>query len=123
MIQGIRSVIYGVKEIKEAKLWYEKVLNKKPYFDSECYVGFNVEGFELGLYSEAKSVHKKSDGVVAYWGVTEIEKEYNRLIKLGAVVFEEISDVGEGIKMAAFVDPFGNIFGIIYNPHFKLDSQ
>ena len=59
MIQGIRSVIYGVKEIKEAKLWYEKVLNKKPYFDSECYVGFNVEEFELGLYSEGLNLSIK----------------------------------------------------------------
>jgi hypothetical protein len=30
--------------------------------------------------------------------------------------------VGEGIKVAAVLDPFGNVFGIIENPHFKLGA-
>lgn len=120
MINGIKSVIYGVTEIDLAKKWYSKVLQKEPYFDEENYVGFNVGGYELGLYAKAKSIKKKSDGVVAYWGVANIEAEFKRLLQLKAVVFEEIADVGGGIKMASFVDPFGNIFGIIHNPHFKL---
>jgi hypothetical protein len=28
--------------------------------------------------------------------------------------------VGEGIRTADVLDPFGNVFGIIENPHFKL---
>jgi hypothetical protein len=28
-------------------------------------------------------------------------------------------DVGEGIKHVEFADPFGNLFGLIENPHFK----
>lgn len=39
-------------------------------------------------------------------------------IELGASVLEPIADVGEGIKVAAAEDPFGNRFGIIENPHF-----
>jgi hypothetical protein len=31
--------------------------------------------------------------------------------------------VGEGIKVASVRDPFGNIFGIIENPHFKLPAE
>ena len=30
----------------------------------------------------------------------------------------DIQDVGEGIKVAEFTDPFGNRFGLIDNPHF-----
>ena len=30
-----------------------------------------------------------------------------------------VTDVGEGIKVAAVKDPFGNRLGIIENPHFK----
>ena len=29
-------------------------------------------------------------------------------------------DVGDGIKVATVRDPFGNLFGIIENPHFRL---
>ena len=41
-------------------------------------------------------------------------------IALGASVHEDLQDVGEGIKVAAVKDPFGNVFGIIENPNFKL---
>ena len=32
---------------------------------------------------------------------------------------EPVTEVGEGIKVAAVKDPFGNRLGIIENPHFK----
>jgi hypothetical protein len=44
----------------------------------------------------------------------------DRLISLGAVERSGVQEVGEGIKVATVFDPFGNIFGIIQNPHFKL---
>jgi hypothetical protein len=49
MILGLRSAIYPVGDIAAAKAWYEKVLERKPYFDEPFYVGFEVGGFELGL--------------------------------------------------------------------------
>lgn len=42
-----------------------------------------------------------------------------RLLDLGATQLEPVTDVGEGIKVAAVKDPFGNRLGIIENPHFK----
>jgi predicted enzyme related to lactoylglutathione lyase len=50
--------------------------------------------------------------------VADIEFAYARLLELGATVREPVSDVGGGIKVAAFRDPFGNRFGIIENPSF-----
>jgi hypothetical protein len=41
-------------------------------------------------------------------------------LELGATPHQDVQDVGEGIKVATVKDPFGNIFGIIENPHFKL---
>ena len=32
-------------------------------------------------------------------------------------------DVGEGIRVADVLDPWGNVFGIIENPHFKLHAK
>jgi hypothetical protein len=31
-----------------------------------------------------------------------------------------IQDVGEGILIGSVIDPFGNVLGIIQNPHFKI---
>ena len=41
---------------------------------------------------------------------------------LDARVHEKVKDVGEGIKVGAVADPFGNIFGIIENPHFRIQD-
>jgi hypothetical protein len=38
----------------------------------------------------------------------------------GATVVIAAKDVGEGIKVATVADPFGNLIGLIENPHFQL---
>lgn len=123
MLQGLRTVIYGVSDIGKAKNWYAKVLGSKPYFDEAFYVGFNVEGFELGLDPNAQPVSSASAGVVAYWGVENIGAEFDRLIELGAGVHGAIRHVGGDIQVATVLDPFGNIFGLIDNPHFKISEH
>lgn len=117
---GVQSVIYGVDNLEEAKAWYITLLEIEPYFEAECYVGFNVGGFELGLDPDARNVTSRADGVVAYWGVQDIAAQVERMNSLGARQHGEIVDVGEGILMASFLDPFGNVFGLIENPHFQL---
>lgn len=52
-------------------------------------------------------------------GVTDAAISLARLVKLGAKQLEPVTEVGEGIKVAAVIDPFGNRFGIIENPHFN----
>ncbi|SDJ98378.1 VOC family protein [Microbulbifer yueqingensis] len=118
-ILGLRTVVYGVTDLAEARSWYSRVLEREPYFESDCYMGFDVGGFELGLNPDARNVISRADGVIAYWGVTDIATEVERLNALGARQHGETVDVGEGILMASFLDPFGNIFGLIENPHFN----
>ncbi|MFC1843153.1 VOC family protein [Candidatus Dependentiae bacterium] len=119
MIKGLRTVAYAVKDLDTAKNWYNKILGIKPYFDKPFYVGYNVGGYELGLDPKANTSQKNNSGVIAYWGVDDIDKEHARILKLGAKENSKIMDVGEGIKVSSVVDPFGNIFGLIYNPNFK----
>jgi len=54
--------------------------------------------------------------------VTNIEAVYARLLELGASALEPVVEVGEGIKVAAVQDPFGNRLGIIENPHFNISA-
>ncbi|MFT3879164.1 MAG: VOC family protein [Gemmatales bacterium] len=119
MILGLRTAIYPTNDIIQGKAWYSKVLGIEPYFDQSFYVGFSVGGFELGLIPDGQP---GVTGVQAYWGVANADAEVARLVSLGAVVHEPVKDVGEGIKVAGLLDPFGNLFSIIENPHFKVSE-
>lgn len=117
---GLRTAGYRVGDkLPQAKMWYERVLGFPPYFDEPFYVGFNVGGFELGLQpDEPGPEHAKATGVAVYWGVEKCAPAYERLLALGASPAEPPQEVGGGIVVAAVRDPFGNLLGVIENPHF-----
>jgi predicted enzyme related to lactoylglutathione lyase len=117
MILGLRTVVYNVAadQLDRAKEWYTQAAGVAPYFDTPYYVGFNVGGFELGLHPDKQA---GPGGTVAYWGTRDIGGEVARLKGIGATEVDPIQDVGEGIKVATLADPFGNLFGVIENPHF-----
>jgi catechol 2,3-dioxygenase-like lactoylglutathione lyase family enzyme len=115
MIQGLRTAIYPVTDIAAGAAWYRDVLGCEPYFDQPFYVGFAVGGFELGLIPDGTP---GNTGVTAYWGTAEIGAELQRLIGLGAQEDTPVAEVGGGIKVATVRDPYGNVLGLIENPHF-----
>lgn len=117
---GLRTAGYKVSDIDLAREWYTKILGIEPYFDQPFYVGFNVAGYELGLQPDEGSVTAKDSGVVAYWGVNDVQETYDSLLTMGATELEKPTEVGDDIMVAAVRDPWGNAFGIIYNPHFTL---
>jgi predicted enzyme related to lactoylglutathione lyase len=121
MVQGLRSAIYPVADLAAAKAWYARLLDAAPYFDESFYVGFNVGGFELGLIPDGS--RPGTAGVRAYWGVSDAAKAFARLLEMGATSHEPVMDVGGGIKVASVVDPFGNTFSVIENPHFDLKAM
>lgn len=120
MIKGLRTTIYTVPDIAKAKEWYSKAFGTQPYFDEAFYVGFNIGGYELGLQPEEELVKTKTSNVVAYWGVDDLNSVFNHFLDSGATGNEEPQDVGGEIKVATVKDPWDNVIGLIYNPHFKL---
>jgi len=119
MVLGLRTVIYPAPDLVAAKRWYTDMLGVAPYFDEPFYVGFSVGGFELGLLPNATP---ETVGPQALWGVADIRSAYSRLIELGASPLKPITEVGGDIKVAAVIDPFGNRFGVIENPHFRASA-
>ncbi|MEP2950969.1 MAG: VOC family protein [Ekhidna sp.] len=106
--------------LSEAKEWYTKVFSTDPYFENDFYIGFNVMGYELGLYLDKTSSDKKSDNIESLWGVSNVEKEHKRMIELGATEHSAPQNVGGDIIVSNLKDPWGNVIGLICNPHFKL---
>lgn len=116
-ILGLRTVGYKVGDLQKAKEWYTKAFRTAPYFDQPFYVGFNIAGYELGLQPDEAVT---GDNTVTYWGVEDIQAEYNHFLSLGAAEHEAPQNVGGEIMVASVKDEWGNIIGLIYNPEFKL---
>ena len=112
MFNKLRTVIYHVSDLDQAKEWYKKITGIDPYFDELFYVGFDINGFELGLDPDTTSVQKGNQSV-AYWAVDDIEAAVKKLLGNNATVSSPVTEVGGGIKVAAMKDPFGNVIGLI----------
>lgn len=119
MVLGLRTVVYHVPTLERAKSWYADAFGVAPYFDEPFYVGFNIGGYELGLDPDTSRVGPGVGGAVAYWGVEDADEALKHFLDIGATLRSEVREVGEGIRVATVADPFGNLIGLIENPHFK----
>ena len=121
MLKGLRTVIYKVDDLDAAKEWYSSLLGYGPYFDEPFYVGFNVGGYELGLDPDAAET-VRGDSPASYWGVDDIASVIEKLKGDGTEIVTEPMEVGGDIKVASVRDPFGNLIGLIENPHFQIEN-
>jgi len=112
--QDIRTVIYPVKDIAQAKALYGKFLGVEPYVDEPYYVGFKVGGQDIGLDPYG---HKQGmTGPVGYWQVDDIRKTLQYLLDAGAQTQQDVKDVGGGKLIATIQDGSGNIIGLMQLP-------
>jgi catechol 2,3-dioxygenase-like lactoylglutathione lyase family enzyme len=118
-ILGLRTALVPTTDLLRGKEWYSKVLGQEPYFDEPFYVGYAVGGFELGLLPDGTP---GTPGATPVWGVANADAAVARLIDLGATLHEKVNDVGGGIRYGSVLDPFGNVFAILENPHFKKED-
>jgi len=116
---GIATVKYVVPDLARAKAWYADAFGVQPYFDEPYYVGFRVGGNELGLDPDLAVQQPGAGGATAYWAVADARATVRRLESLGARICEPLQEVGGGITIGSVLDPFGNIVGIIQNPHYR----
>ncbi len=116
MSTGLSSAIYFVEDLAVAKEWYTDAFGVAPYFDEPFYVGFRIGSSELGLDPDVAAGKPGPGGVVAYWGVADLEATVARIEAMGSAIVEPIRDVGGGVKLAIVADPFGNSVGLIQNP-------
>lgn len=112
MFQKLRTVVYHVPDIEQAKNWYIKITGVQPYFDELFYVGFDINGCELGLDPDMTGITAGNTSTV-YWSVTAIEEKLEQLATAGASMSQPLNEVGGGIKVAAVNDPWGNTIGLI----------
>jgi len=114
MNQGIKTIIYPVKDIAQAKALYSAILGSKPYMDEAYYVGFQVGEQEIGLDPNG---HKQGMTMpVGYYHVDDIKKSLKLLLDAGAQAQQDVKDVGGGKLIATVKDVDGNVIGLIQPP-------
>ena len=75
---------------------------------------------EVGIIDAAWAPYPTGipSGAVLHWAVDDLDAAFARLVELGASVLQPVTPRGEGFSTAAVVDPFGNVLGIMTNPHY-----
>lgn len=114
MTEGMRTIIYPVKDIARAKTLYSELLGVKPDMDEAYYVAFSVGGQHIGLDPHGHS--QGMTGPVGYWHVDDIRKSMKLLLDAGAQARQEVKDVGGGKLIATATDADGNVIGLIQSP-------
>ena len=112
MLQKLRTVIYHVEDLVAAKEWYIKATGIQPYFDEPFYVGFDINGYELGLDPSMDNVFPGNHSE-SYWAVESAKTAVEKFVGLGATLVQDVTNVGGSIHVAIVADPFGNHIGCI----------
>lgn len=122
-LRGLATISFYASKHEDAVKWYSDFLGIPPYFNVAGYSEFRIGDYqhELGIIDSKYAPEDYSSlpsGAVAFWHVDDLQLTLDRLISMGAKEYQPITDRTDGFKTAAVVDPFGNILGIMYNPHY-----
>jgi len=107
MNQGVKTIIYPVKDIARAKTVFSKFLSVEPYADQPYYVGFKIGDQDIGLVPKDHNA-----GITAFYHVDDIKSSLRLLLDSGAQMQQDIKDVGGGTLIASVVDAEGNVVGL-----------
>ena len=128
MLRGLTTVSLFADDIAAARDWYSALLGIAPYFerpDSEnpAYIEYRIGDYqhELGIIDRRYAPHGAADGpsgAVVFWHVDDVTAAVEKLLSMGATEHEPRTERESGFVTASVVDPFGNILGVMYNPHY-----
>ena len=129
MFRGVATISFYADDVAAAADWYTKLLGIRPYYAfpplpaPAAYVEFRVgdDQDELGLIDRKYAPPGASNapgGAVMFWHVDDLTATVEQLTAMGATQYEALTEREAGFTTASFVDPFGNILGVMRNPHY-----
>ena len=129
MFRGFATVSCYADDVPAARAWYAQVLQTQPYYAMPpapappAYVEFRVgdDEDELGIIDRKYAPAGASSapgGAVVFWHVDDLDATLARLLELGATEYEALTERGAGFRTASVLDPFGNVLGVMHNPHY-----
>lgn len=129
MFRGLATVSFFAADVEAAKGWYTELLELEPYFirplppDPPAYVEFRIGDYqhELGVIDARYAPPSAAGGpagAVVYWHVDDLPAALDRAVSMGATQHDPLTERGAAFATASVVDPFGNILGLMRNPHY-----
>ncbi|MFI7578026.1 VOC family protein [Micromonospora sp. NPDC049497] len=107
----MKTIIIPVRDLTSAKALYRELLGVAPHMDEPWYVGFTVDGQEIGL--DPHGHDKGMTGPVVYRHVDDIHTMRKLLLDVGAESVQDVTDVGGGKLVATVRDADGNPIGLL----------
>ena len=123
VLRGFATINYWTDDQEAATRWYADLLGIEPYFVRDGYVEFRLgdDQDELGIIDRRfapPGLPTTPGGAIMHWHVDDLEGTYQDLLARGATPYHPPTARGEGFVTASVVDPFGNVLGVMYNPHY-----
>ncbi|MBC3194120.1 VOC family protein [Pseudonocardia sp. C8] len=128
MFRGFATLNLYADDLVAARDWYAQVFGVQPYYAypaaQPAYVEFRIgdDADEIGIIDRRwapPGAAAGPGGAVLHWHVDDLHGTLERLLELGATEYQPVTEHGDGAGFvtASVVDPFGNILGIMHNPH------
>lgn len=128
ILRGVATVSFYADDVVAARQWYTALLGIEPYFvrpeeGTPAYIEFRIGDYqhELGIIDRRyapQGAATTPGGAVVFWHVDDIDAALEKVKAMGAQAYEPLTPREAGFVTASVVDPFGNILGIMYNPHY-----
>ncbi|MEU4573398.1 MULTISPECIES: VOC family protein [Nonomuraea] len=131
MLRGLTTATFYSPDFEATRSWYTEVFGIPPYMDTPGYLEWRIGDYqhEFGVVNSAYAGSElartpspqtvgQPAGAVVYWHVDDVPAALERLVALGAKEHDSPHDRGTGFITASVIDPWGNILGLMYNPHY-----
>jgi predicted enzyme related to lactoylglutathione lyase len=131
MFRGFATLNFYADDVAAARDWYAELFDVGAYYAypaapaPPAYVEFRIgdDGDEIGFIDRRYAppgAAGQPGGAVMHWHVDDLRGTVDRLLAMGATEYQPITEHGDGsgFTTASVIDPFGNVLGVMHNPHY-----
>ncbi|MGY1741475.1 MULTISPECIES: VOC family protein [unclassified Blastococcus] len=126
-LRGFSTLTFWAEDVEAAAAWYADLLGVAPYFTRPGPGGrLQYAKFRFGDSDDELALAARSfdpaptpgpGGAIVHLHVDDFEGTLARLLAAGAREYQPVTPHGP-VVTAAVTDPFGNVLGVMHNPHY-----
>jgi lactoylglutathione lyase len=105
------TIVIPVEDLATATAFYTTAFGVEPHTETPYYVGFNLDGQEIGINPNGDK--DRMTGPVVYWSTDDLAAKVAEVEAADGTVVRPVTQVGGGTSLALMTDPAGNQVGFI----------
>ncbi|GAA2209645.1 VOC family protein [Nonomuraea monospora] len=131
MLRGLTTTAFYSPDFEATKRWYTELFGIPPYMDTPAYMEWRIGDYQhefgvihsqyagtpLAMTPDPATIGGPA-GAMIHWHVDDVPATLARLVSMGAKEHDAVHDRGDGFITASVIDPWGNVLGFMYNPHY-----